>query len=56
MVRALPLEVLLPLPSLIKGLSIPLNERCDLCPQLCNLARWKILVEEGLGEHLPDGE
>jgi len=56
MVRELPLEVLEPLLSLIKGLSIPLKERSDFRPQFCSLARRKILAEKGLGEHLPGGE
>ena len=54
--EALPLEVLVPLPSLIKGLSILLNERCNFCPQLCSLARQKILAQEGFGEHLLSSE
>ena len=56
MMRALSLEVLEPLPSLIQELSIPPNKRHDLCPQLCSLAWWKVFVEEGFGEHLPGGE
>jgi len=56
MVGALPLEVLVSLPDLIKGLSIPLNKRRDLSPQLCSLARWKVFVEERLGECIPGGE
>ena len=56
MVGALPLEVLVSLPGLIKGLSIPLNKRCDLSPQLYSLARWKVFTEEGLGEWVPGGE
>jgi len=56
MMRALPLEVLVSLPSLIKGLSIPLNEGHDLCPQLRSLAQWKILAEKSLGKHVPGGE
>jgi len=56
MMKALPLEVLISLPSLIKGISISLNKGRDLCPQLRGLARWKIFAEEGLGERLPGGE
>jgi len=56
MMRALLLEVLVPLPSLIKGLSIPLNEGRDFRPQLRSLAWWKIFVEEGLRERLLGGE
>jgi len=50
MVEALQLEVLVSLPGLIKGLSIPLNEGRDLCPQLRSLTRWEIFAEKGLGE------
>jgi len=56
MVGALPLEVLVSLLGLIKGLSIPLSKRRDLSPQLCSLARWEVFTEEGLGEYVPGGE
>jgi len=56
MVGVLLLEVLVSLPGLIKGLSIPLNEGRNLCPQLRSLAWWEIFAEEGLGERVPGGE
>ena len=56
MMRALPLEVLVPLSSLIKGLFVPLNEGRDLCPHLRSLAPWKVFAEEGLGGCIPGGE
>ena len=46
--RALPLGVFVPLPSLIKQLSIPLNEGRDLCPQLRNHAHGKYLLRKAL--------
>jgi len=56
MVGALPLEVLVSLPGLMKGLSIPLNKGHNLYPQLRCLAWWEILAEEGLGERVPGGK
>ena len=56
MVGALPLEVLVSLLGLIKGLSIPLNKRRDLSPQLSSLTQWKVFAEEGIGECIPGGE
>jgi len=56
MVEALPLEVLVSLPGLIKGLSIPLNDGCNLYPQLRSLAWWEIFAEEGLGKRVLGGD
>jgi len=56
MVGALLLEFLVSLLGLIEGLSVPLNKRRDLSPQLCSLARWKVFAEEDLRECIPSGE
>ena len=56
MVGTLPLQVLVSLPRLVKGLPIPLSKRGDLGPQLGSLAWWEVFTEEGPGEHIPGGE
>lgn len=50
MLRALSQEVLVPLPCLVKLFILKLMERVYLRPQSCCLGRWKILVQESLGQ------
>jgi len=48
MMGALPLKVLEPFPSLIKGLPISLNEGSDVVSLLCSFSRGEVFAEEAL--------